>query len=97
MPWSPDFVAAGGDTDAAADSFAPNGYLRDPLGQSHRGPDELPSFFAAGLRDDGIRLDFCQTTDDGVRRAAECICVRWGSHTLVAARFYDDVEVLNVP
>jgi hypothetical protein len=102
-----------GDTGTAVDTFAPSGYLRDPLGRSHRGPDELRSFFTAGLRDGGIGLELCQTTDDGVRCAAEYNCVRWGSRalvpqagmavfergddgSLVAARFYDDVEPPSV-
>jgi ketosteroid isomerase-like protein len=74
-----------GDTDAIVNTFAPDGYLREPIGPPfvHRGAAELGSFFtkcfSAG---GGIGLQHCVVTDDGVRCAVEYNCVRWGSHDL---------------
>jgi ketosteroid isomerase-like protein len=76
-----------GDADAIVDTFAPDGYLREPVGPhaTHRGAPELHSFFtrcfSAG---GGIGLQHCCVTDDGVRCALEYNCVRWGSHDLPA-------------
>ena len=76
-----------GDTEAILTTFAPDGYLREPIGPpyTHRGTDELRSFFtrcfSAG---GGLGLQHCTVTDDGVRCAVEYNCVRWGSHELPA-------------
>ncbi len=74
-----------GDADAIVDTFAPDGYYREPIGPhlAHRGAAELRSFFtrcfSAG---GGIGLQHCVVTDDGVRCAVEFNCLRWGSHDL---------------
>ena len=74
-----------GDTEAIVRTFAPDGYVREPIGphNAHRGSRELRSFFtrcfSAG---GGIGLQHCAVTDDGVRCALEYNCVRWGSHDL---------------
>jgi ketosteroid isomerase-like protein len=74
-----------GDTEAIVRTFAPDGYFREPIGPhyTHRGADELRSFFtrcfSAG---GGIGLQRCAVTDDGARYAMEYNCVRWGSHDL---------------
>jgi ketosteroid isomerase-like protein len=76
-----------GDADAILKTFAPDGYLREPIGPhiTHRGPVELGSFFATRFRSGGgIGLQHCAVTDDGVRCALEYNCVRWGSHDLPA-------------
>jgi SnoaL-like domain len=74
-----------GDADAAVSTFAPDGYLREPIGphSTHRGTRELrdlfTTWFSAG---GGIGLQQCAVTDDGVRCALEYNCVRWGAHTI---------------
>jgi limonene-1,2-epoxide hydrolase len=74
-----------GDTDAIVNDFAPEGYVREPVGahSTHRGTRELRAFFtrcfSAG---GGIGLQHCAVTDDGVRCALEYNCVRWGRHDL---------------
>ena len=66
-------------------SFAPDGYFREPVGShpTHSGTTELRSFFAwqfsAG---GGIGLENCVMTDDGSRCALEYNCSRWGTHEL---------------
>jgi hypothetical protein len=76
---------AAGDTAAIVDAFAPEGYVREPIGAhaTHRGTDELRAFFtrcfSAG---GGIRLEPCAATDDGRRCALEYNWRRWGSHDL---------------
>jgi ketosteroid isomerase-like protein len=79
-------VALGkGDAEAILGTFAPDGYLREPIGphNTHRGTPELRSFFtkcfSAG---GGVGLQYCAVTDDGVRCAVEYNCVRWGTHDL---------------
>ena len=74
-----------GDTDAIVDTFAPDGYYREPIGPhlAHRGTAELRSFFATCFSaGGGIDLQHCVVTDDGVRCAVEFNCLRWGSHDL---------------
>ena len=74
-----------GDTDAIVNTFAPQGYYRQPGGPrpDHRGRDELRSFFAETFgAGGGIGLEPCAVTDDGVRCAVEFNCVRWGRHDL---------------
>jgi ketosteroid isomerase-like protein len=76
---------AAGDADAIVSTFAPGGYVQEPVGPDnvHRGSAELRSFFdgwfSAG---GGIGLELCEVTDDGERCAVEYNCVRWGSHEL---------------
>jgi limonene-1,2-epoxide hydrolase len=76
---------AAGDAEAIVSTFAPDGYVREPISPNdiHRGAAELRSFFgrcfSAG---GGIDLERCAVTDDGVRCALEYNCVRWGSHVL---------------
>jgi hypothetical protein len=73
------------DTDAIVNTFAPDGYYREPIGPQaeHRGAAELRTFFtrlfSAG---GGIGLEPCAVTDDGLRCALEYNYVRWGSHDL---------------
>jgi len=72
-----------GDTDAIVSTFAPDGYLREPIGShvSHLGTGDLRAFFSKCFGDGGgIGLQCCAVTDDGVRCALEYNCVRWGSH-----------------
>jgi ketosteroid isomerase-like protein len=74
-----------GDAEAIVETFAPDGYLREPVGQhdTHRGIPELRSFFTSWFNSGGgIGLRQCTMTDDGVRCALEYNCVRWGSHDL---------------
>jgi ketosteroid isomerase-like protein len=76
-------VALGaGDIDAIVATFAPDGYVREPLGPSysHRGSSELRSYFARCFSGGGgIALQKCCVTDDGVRSALEYNCVKWGA------------------
>jgi hypothetical protein len=73
-----------GDVDAIVNTFAPEGYLREPIGtrETHRGTAELRSFFTAYFATGGVRLEQCAVTDDGVRCAVEYNCVRWGAREL---------------
>ncbi|MGF7236456.1 MAG: nuclear transport factor 2 family protein [Frankia sp.] len=74
-----------GDTEAIVNTFASDGYFREPIGphDTHRGPRELRLFFTRCFgAGGGIGLQHCAVTDDGVRYALEYNCVRWGSHDL---------------
>jgi SnoaL-like domain len=73
-----------GDADAIVNTFAPDGYYREPIGPHpvHRGTTELRSFFTARLSGGGIGLQDCAVTDDGVRCALEYNCIRWGRDQL---------------
>jgi hypothetical protein len=74
-----------GDAEAITNTFAPDGYFREPIGphRAHCGPAELRSFFNMCFSEGGgIGLQNCAVTDDGVRCALEYNCVRWGSHAL---------------
>jgi limonene-1,2-epoxide hydrolase len=70
-----------GDTDAVVGTFAPNGYVREPVAaRLHRGAPALRAYFdrcfgAGG----GIDLQGCAVTDDGARCALEYNCLSWGS------------------
>ena len=77
---------AAGDTEAIMDTFAPDGYFREPIGPHyiHRGAAELRSFFTAQFSAGGIGLEPCAVTDDGVRCALEYNVVRRGSQELPA-------------
>jgi ketosteroid isomerase-like protein len=74
-----------GDTEAIVSTFAPDGYLREPIAPhgTHRGTDELRAFFnrcfSAG---GGIDQQHCVVTDDGRRCAVEYNCVSWGGRDL---------------
>jgi ketosteroid isomerase-like protein len=74
-----------GDAEAIVNTFAPDGYFREPIGPdaAHRGTPELRSFFTRAFSaGGGIGLQHCTVTDDGVRCAIEYNCVRWGSQHL---------------
>ena len=74
-----------GDADAIVDTFAPDGYYREPIGPpfAHRGTAELRSFFTGCFSaGGGIGQEHCAVTDDGVRCALEFNTLRWGSHDL---------------
>jgi ketosteroid isomerase-like protein len=74
-----------GDAEAIVNTFAPDGYFREPIGPhyTHRGTGELRSFFTSRFSaGGGIELQDCIVTDDGVRCAVEYNCLRWGSHDL---------------
>jgi ketosteroid isomerase-like protein len=73
-----------GDVDAVVDTFAGDGYYREPIGSTndHRGTTELRSYFATQLAGGGVGLECCEVTDDGVRCALEYNCVRWGGQEL---------------
>ena len=75
---------AAGDADAVVSTFAPDGYLREPVGahKTHRGTDELRAFFRDRLAAGGVGVEPCVVTDDGVRCAVEYNCVRWGGQAL---------------
>jgi ketosteroid isomerase-like protein len=74
-----------GDADAIVADFGPDGYYREPIGPhtTHRGPDELRSFFTRAFSaGGGISLQDCLVTDDGTRCAVEYNCVGWGDRDL---------------
>jgi ketosteroid isomerase-like protein len=74
-----------GDAEAIVNTFAPDGYFREPIGPhyTHRGTRELHSFFSMCFSSGGgIGLQECIVTDDGVRCALEYNCIRWGSYDL---------------
>jgi ketosteroid isomerase-like protein len=74
-----------GDAEAVVGTFAADGYFRGSFGprSTHRGSDELRSFFTwCFSADGGIGLQNCAVTDDGVRCVVEYNCVRWGRHDL---------------
>jgi len=76
---------AAGDAEAVVNTFAPDGYFRDPSGPNyaHRGTAALRAFFTSCFSaGGGIGLEHCAVTDDGVRCALEYNCLRWGSHDL---------------
>jgi SnoaL-like domain len=72
---------ATGDVEAILATFEPDGYMREPAGDTyvHRGTDELralyETFFSNG---GGISLEHCAVTDDGRACALEYNVVAWG-------------------
>jgi ketosteroid isomerase-like protein len=75
-----------GDTEAILDTFAPDGYFREPIGPhpAHRGTPELRALFTTYFSGGGgIGLQHCAVTDDGVRCAVEYNLVRWGNRDVV--------------
>ena len=77
-------AVADGDVDGVVGMFAPDGYLREPIGErrTHRGADELRAFFTDAFIDGGIGLTPCVVTDDLERCAVEYTCRRWGTQQL---------------
>ena len=75
---------AAGDVDGVVSTFAPDGYLREPIGPhaTHRGADELRAIFKNWFSAGGIELQQCSVTDDGERCAVEYNCVSWGNREL---------------
>lgn len=76
---------AAGDVEAAVSSFAPDGYVREPVGapDTHRGAGELHAFFARSFSaGGGVGQQECAITDDGDRCVVEYTCLRWGRHEL---------------
>jgi ketosteroid isomerase-like protein len=74
-----------GDVEAAVETFAPDGYVRESIGPHalHRGTRALRAFFTTHFSaGGGIGLRYCAATDDGTRCALEYNCIRWGSHDL---------------
>jgi ketosteroid isomerase-like protein len=74
-----------GDTDGIVNTFAADGYFREPIGPHavHRGAPALRAFFSGAFSaGGGIGLQPCAVTDDGVRCALEYNDVRWGRHEL---------------
>jgi hypothetical protein len=72
---------AGGDLKGIVGTFEPDGYAREPSGGAyvHRGAEGLRELYAHLFANSGgIPLEHCTLTDDGVRRAIEYNCVRWG-------------------
>lgn len=74
-----------GDADAIADTFAPNGYYREPIGPHavHRGKPEIRAYFDELFSNGGLGVQDCAVTDDGVHCALEYNCIRWGDHVLM--------------
>ena len=72
---------AAGDVEAILAAFEPDGYMREPAGDTyvHGGTDELRAlyelFFSNG---GGIPLEHCTVTDDGRACALEYNVVAWG-------------------
>jgi hypothetical protein len=73
-----------GDAQGIADTFALDGYYREPIGANsvHRGTAEIRSFFGRRFGTGGIDLQRCTVTDDGVTCALEYNVLRWGGRDL---------------
>jgi hypothetical protein len=72
---------AEGDLTSVVATFEPDGYAREPSGGAylHRGAEGLRELYTHMFANgDGIPLEHCTLTDDGVRCAIEYNCVRWG-------------------
>jgi hypothetical protein len=73
---------AEGDLEGIVATFEPDGYAREPSGAAylHRGTEALRQLYAHTFANgDGIVLEHCTLTDDGVRCAIEYNSVRWGN------------------
>ncbi len=73
---------AEGDLEGIVATFEPEGYAREPSGAAyvHRGTEALRELYAHMFANgDGIGLEHCTLTDDGVRCAIEYNGVRWGT------------------
>lgn len=100
-----------GDVDEVVATFAEDGYLREAVGEPdvHRGEDGLRSFYSRLLgTGDGVALECCQATDDGVRCVVEyndvstrgewppqaglAVFERADDGRIAAVRCYDDIE-----
>lgn len=72
-----------GDAEAAVAAFEPDGYVREPEGEAHRGTAALRAWherlFAGG---GGIALEGCAVADDGRACALEYNVVAWGATPL---------------
>ncbi len=93
LPTDPDLHAEGtpgdyqralaeGDLEEIVATFEPDGYAREPSGAAylHRGTGALRQLYAHMFANgDGIVLEHCTLTDDGVKCAIEYNCVRWGT------------------
>jgi limonene-1,2-epoxide hydrolase len=72
-----------GDTDAVVDTFAAEGYVREPAeALLHQGRDELRAYFDRCFSGGGIGVQPCAVTDDGARCALEYNCVSRGRRTV---------------
>jgi hypothetical protein len=99
---------AAGDVDAVVAAFEPDGYVREPSGGVHRGPDELRAFHERLFSDGGgQRLELCAIADDGRACALEynmggqssgpptagiAVHVRGAGGGLAAVRIYEDAR-----
>ena len=65
-------------------AFVPDGYVREPMGPNptHRGTEQLRSFFTGQFTAGGIGLQRCAVTDDGERCAPEYNCILGGADDL---------------
>jgi hypothetical protein len=73
---------AEGELEGIVATFEPDGYAREPSGAAylHRGTEALRDLYAHMFANgDGIGLEHCTLTDDGVRCAIEYNGVRWGN------------------
>ncbi|MEV5967594.1 nuclear transport factor 2 family protein [Kribbella sp. NPDC051952] len=75
---------AGGDAESIVKTFAPDGYLREPIGPDdvHRGSGELSELYSRWFSDGGIKLEYCATLDDGANCALEYNLLAWGGDPL---------------
>jgi ketosteroid isomerase-like protein len=73
-----------GDTDALVGTFAPAGYVREPVeAREHRGGEELRAYYDHAFGGGGgLGLQHCAVTDDRVRCALEYTAVSWGGRPL---------------
>src|SRR5262245_13341461 len=98
---------ARGDLESLVANFAPDGYVREPIGPDsvHRGPDELRAYYAGRFGNGHISLQPCAAVDDGVRcaleynliglgapQAALAVFERTPDGLLAAIRLYDDID-----
>lgn len=60
------------DVGATVDIFEPEGYMRHSNGEAHRGAAALRAAFTKFYQNGGIKLRYCNKTDDGPITALEC-------------------------